>query len=189
MNTTPDSPSHLDHLIELLGEPPWRARADRAADAEAWDQLEHRLGVALPEDYKAFVDLYAPCALARYLWILHPRRGESLLGDMIDGTADLVRSLREYLEDFPPAPVDGFPDLLAWGSHGWEGDTCFFAPESADPSTWTIGVLYRQWRGYFVYAGSFTAFIHGLLTDTLSRTDHPGWFTAEPLWTPAEPWR
>ncbi len=108
---------------------------------------------------------------------------------MITGCVEVVRNAREDLEDVPPAPPAGHPDLLAWGHHSWEGDLCFFAPESSDPSTWTLGVLYRQQQGYFVYAGSFTAFIHGLLTESLSPTDHPGWFTTDPLWVPDEPWR
>lgn len=191
MTSTADTPGSLDHVIELLGEPPWRSRADREADAAAWDRLEEHLGTALPADFKRFADLYAPCVLHGHLVIHHPRRGgEPLLSDFIAGASEVVDMARTHLEVFPPPPSTGLPDLIAWGYDNWDGDLCFFQPDSTDPSTWPLAVIYRHIRHYFVYDGSFSAFLQGLLTDTLARTDRPtGWPATEPLWRPIEPWR
>ncbi|MFF4393833.1 SMI1/KNR4 family protein [Streptomyces sp. NPDC001552] len=126
----------LDRLRKLLGEPTcWGWARPRL-----WEAAEEHLGVRLPADYKAFLDLYGPGAFDGFLWMDRP----------VDGTAEELARLwppsgrgctgsgsgsRRY--PFPFRPQAG--GLIEWG--GDEGGAVYsFLPEEPDPVDWRVVV-------------------------------------------------
>ncbi|MFJ3826440.1 SMI1/KNR4 family protein [Streptomyces sp. NPDC090046] len=139
----------LGRLRELLGEPEvwgW-------ARPGLWDASEAYLGVALPADYKAFLDLYGPGAIDGYLWLNRP----------IDGTAEEAEGLwpsqgsEERDPDrypWPFHPEEG--GLIWWGSD--EENFYYFLPLEPDPAEWRI-VVQGECGSWFETAGTFTDFV------------------------------
>jgi hypothetical protein len=67
---------HLTGLAELIGPPP------AEPFSIDWPGIERTLGLALPDDYKAFGDAYGPCRIGEILAITvleRPRRLHELL--------------------------------------------------------------------------------------------------------------
>lgn len=124
----------LERLKELLGEPACWGWARPCL----WETAEEHLGVPLPADYKAFLDLYGPGAFDGFLCMDRP----------VDGTADELERLwpvhgrKSHLDDpdrypFPFHPQPG--GLIEWG--GEEGGTVYyFLPEELDPADWRVVV-------------------------------------------------
>ncbi|MFF5917321.1 SMI1/KNR4 family protein [Streptomyces flavochromogenes] len=77
-------------LRELLGEPPcwgW-------ARPQLWEAAEKHLGVALPADYKAFLDLYGPGSFDRLFRLARPVEGTPAELEQIWSTSG-----RSHLDD------------------------------------------------------------------------------------------
>ncbi|MFF7079074.1 SMI1/KNR4 family protein [Streptomyces lavendulae] len=124
----------LERLKELLGEPAcWGWARPRL-----WEAAEGHLGIRLPADYKAFLDLYGPGAFDGFLSIDRP----------IDGTADELERLwpasgrKPHLDDPDRSPFPFHPrpgGLIEWGGEE-DGTTYYFLPEEPDPADWRVVV-------------------------------------------------
>ncbi|MFI6730261.1 SMI1/KNR4 family protein [Streptomyces sp. R-74717] len=140
----------LEQLRARLGEPEtwgW-ARPTLREASEAY------LALALPSDYKAFLDLYGPGAIDDYLCLDRP----------MDGTAEEAQRL------WPPGgPKDADPELFPWPFHPEEGgliwwgsdeqrDSCCFLALEPDPDDWRV-VVQGDCGGWGETAGTFTDFI------------------------------
>ncbi|MFB7787997.1 SMI1/KNR4 family protein [Streptomyces vinaceus] len=124
----------MERLKELLGEPAcwgW-------ARSRLWQAAEEHLGVPLPADYKAFLDLYGPGAFDGFLHMDRP----------VDGTAAELERLwptsgrKSHLDDpdrypFPFHPRPG--GLIEWGGEE-DGAVYYFLPEEPDPADWRMVV-------------------------------------------------
>ncbi|MFF0217588.1 SMI1/KNR4 family protein [Streptomyces vinaceus] len=124
----------LERLQELLGEPAcwgW-------ARPGLWEAAEGHLGVPLPADYKAFLDLYGPGSFDGFLHMDRP----------VDGTAAELERLwptsgrKSHLDDpdrypFPFHPRPG--GLIEWGGEE-DGAVYYFLPEEPDPADWRVVV-------------------------------------------------
>ncbi|MEU6311961.1 hypothetical protein [Streptomyces sp. NPDC047014] len=126
----------MEELKKLLGEPNcWGWARPRL-----WDAAERHLGISLPTDYKAFLDLYGPGAFDGFLHMDRP----------VDGTADELERLWPsaggkcglHLTDPGRYPFPFHPDpggLIEWG--GVEGGPVYyFLPEEPDPADWRVVV-------------------------------------------------
>lgn len=169
----------LGRLRELLGEPETWGWARPAL----WEASEAYLGLTLPSDYKAFLDLYGPGAIDGYLWLDRP----------MDGTTEEAERL------WPPqGPGERNPDLFPWPFHPEEGgliwwgsdeqsNSYYFLPLEPDPGDWRI-VVQDDCGGWFETAGTFTDFI----LRCFDRTDRPpcvarDWPGPNPRYHQAEP--
>ncbi|MFD7321558.1 SMI1/KNR4 family protein [Streptomyces sp. NPDC059875] len=140
----------LGRLRELLGEPETWGWARPAL----WEASEAYLGLTLPSDYKAFLDLYGPGAIDGYLWLDRPVAGTAEEAERLwpprlpeDRDADLY--------PWPFHPEAG--GLIEWG-HDEEGNAYFFLPLEPDPDEWRI-VVQGGCGGWFETAGTFTDFV------------------------------
>ncbi|MFG2975619.1 SMI1/KNR4 family protein [Streptomyces sp. NPDC048331] len=147
----------LQRLRELLGEPAcWGWARPRL-----WEAAEEHLGVRLPADYKAFLDVYGPGAFDGFLWMDRP----------MEGTADEQARLWPLSErpssgtdrdPFPFRPRAG--GLIEWG--GEEGGTTYYLlPEEPDPADWRVVVETEEGEWHEV-PGPVTEFLLGLVEGT-----------------------
>ncbi|MFD4917856.1 SMI1/KNR4 family protein [Streptomyces virginiae] len=150
--------SALERLKELLGEPVcWGWARPRL-----WDAAEEHLGVRLPADYKAFLDLYGPGAFDGFLWMDRP----------VDGTVEELERLWPRSEDgrdlhltdpgrhpFPLRPRPG--GLIEWGGEE-DGAVYYFLPEEPDPADWRV-VVETEDGEWHEAPGPVTEFLLGLV--------------------------
>ncbi|WCD84214.1 hypothetical protein KPP03845_100535 [Streptomyces xanthophaeus] len=149
--------SSLEKLQELLGEPVcwgW-------AQPRLWEAAEEHLGIALPADYKAFLDLYGPGGFDGFLWIGRP----------VDGAAEEFEQLWPmsgrpcHLDGpgLPPFPFHPRPGgLIPWGGEEDGAAFYYFLPEEPDPADWRI-VVETEDGHWHEAPGPFTGFLLGLV--------------------------
>ncbi|WP_432124428.1 SMI1/KNR4 family protein [Streptomyces sp. C10-9-1] len=110
---------HVQDVISMLG-PPQGTRAD----PEAWRTLEDRLGLRLPDSFKALTDMYAPVLLNEHLFLEHPATARWNLGTSMDSTiAAFRRSRSAEREGHLFGGPDGLVPLLGTD----RGEYLFFA--------------------------------------------------------------
>ncbi|MFJ4013028.1 SMI1/KNR4 family protein [Streptomyces sp. NPDC090026] len=94
------------------------------ADPDAWRALEDRLGLRLPDSFKALTDMYAPVLLNEHLFLKHPATARRNLGASIDSTiAAFRRSRSAEREGHLFGGPDGLVPLLGTD----RGEYLFFA--------------------------------------------------------------
>jgi|GEM_PF-1836111 len=156
------------------------------SNPELWPQVESNLGLALPTDYKRFIDLYGAGMVFDELFIVSPFTKTNTLAKPDYLTSWALQEGAEYREchnRFPeecPFPI--YPDaggLLAIG-----GDqTCnsLFYRTEGTPDEWPLVLYDDDYFNYETYEESVTGFLvrwirgdlhSGILSDDFSKNPH-----------------
>ncbi|MFB7420216.1 SMI1/KNR4 family protein [Streptomyces sp. NPDC056210] len=147
--------SPLERLQARLGEP---EKAWGWARREIWEASERHLGVTLPADYKAFMDVYGPGTLDGYLYLDRPT---CLMtpGELEEyWSLDSWREARKGSEDLYPFPFHPDPGgLIRWG-HDEHGGEYYFLASGSDPDNWEI-VVGSESAEWYRTNGTFTEFL------------------------------
>ncbi|MFF1744475.1 SMI1/KNR4 family protein [Streptomyces mirabilis] len=105
--------SSLDRLRALLGKPvTWGWAKPRL-----WTASEQYLGVELPSDYKAFLDLYGPGSIDGYLSLSRPLEADATELERLWSLEDWRRARLSApdLYPYPSPPRSWRPHLLGFG--------------------------------------------------------------------------
>jgi hypothetical protein len=144
--------ANLDELIEVLGQPPARTAA-----SDAWTEVEDYLGVALPADFKSFLDAYGSGVISGELVVFHPRGSSPLPVRMRQIHESFGQSWRRDSDEYPfrfhPEPGG----LISWG-YDYSGDEHFFWPCDPDPERWKVVTNINGFDPK-VFDGPFTDFV------------------------------
>ena len=146
----------LDRIAALVGPPP--------ADVPPvdWVDVQARLGMPLPADFRAFAAVYGPIDLGEYLWIWSPA------GSEVPFHVRNVGWLRESRDADPgSAPYRFWPEPrgLLWWARSRAGDDFFWDPSgSDDPDTWPVVVRFahRRWHRFDL---TMTDLVAAMVTD------------------------
>lgn len=119
------------HLIET-------ARLAPPTDPFDWEQVEHRLGAPVPQDYRDLLDAGGGGLWLDYLRLYVPAPGPGFEHVDLDDSGLEFEQLRELFEDEvvgPPHDLDPDSRLLPWASTG-TGVTLYWqvSPEAAADS-------------------------------------------------------
>ncbi|WP_202197548.1 SMI1/KNR4 family protein [Streptomyces spororaveus] len=148
-------PSALEHLQTLLGEP---EEAWGRPRREVWEASEQHLGVTLPADYKAFMDVYGPGTLDGYLHLNRPTGLMTPAELEIFWSLEGWRDARRGAEDLYPFPFHPDPGgLIPWG-HDEHSSEYYFLASDPDPGSWEI-VVGSECAEWYRTSGSFTDFL------------------------------
>lgn len=176
----------LAKLVNLLQLPPTDAAQWRPSD---WSAVETALGIALPSDYKTFVDAYGPGTIDDHLVVCAP---DASVGwaDLLDNNESAQESCRIWFGGVDGSSVDSparsWPlgdssrwdgddvpdwfqpgdDLISWGATG-DGDFLFWhIKPGAAPADHPV--VLRERGPYFErFEGGFAAALTGLLAGTI----------------------
>ncbi|MFE3560289.1 SMI1/KNR4 family protein [Streptomyces sp. NPDC059193] len=138
-------------LQELLGEPPcwgW-------ARPQLWAAAEKHLGLTLPTDYKAFLDLYGPGSFDHLLWLGRPVHGTQAEMEQIWSVSG-----RPHLDDPERTPFPFHPHpggLIQWGGDH-DGTLYYSLPEEENPDDWRV-VVETEEGEWHEAPGRFTEFL------------------------------
>ncbi|MFJ9776706.1 SMI1/KNR4 family protein [Kitasatospora sp. NPDC101157] len=191
--------AEFERLRAIMGEPAYTpARVP-------WELAPAELGVQLPSDYRAFIDLYGAVNFNGEWGVTSPlrRTGEGLSG-FAYWRADTDGEFREQVEcedgfwEQDSTPV--FPDpggLLPWGLSS-DHMYCCWLTTGPDPDQWPVAVFNGPNDGELdVHEGGFARFVVTVLTggyadgnelrvipDERERGPQP----PRPLWTPGYDW-
>lgn len=133
-----------------------------------WKEVESKLGVVLPSDYKKLINLYGSCTIGGFIMIYSPftkNENINLLNQQkINKEAYLTLKVN-FPEDFP---YEVFPSngggLLPWGR-----------TENGDTLNWIVDINQRDWvilvddnsGNYFKYKGSMIEFLYDILSENI----------------------
>jgi hypothetical protein len=127
----------IDQLIEVMPAP---SSPFETPPAGGWSQVEGRLGVSFPQDYRDFIDRYGSGKVADFLWIFNPfSANENLnLERQIQRQAAVLDELKGYGEKNPYEPFPSPGGILPVGITG-NGDVIFWKTEQ-DGGHWSVVV-------------------------------------------------
>jgi hypothetical protein len=158
--------SWIEQLTELTPPPavPHGATGD-------WDAVESELGLALPADFKAAIELYGAGYFAEFITLLTPF-GPDLLRPLARRLLTDEQSFRAAHPDRCPYPFyPEFGGLLPWAGTDNGDRLCWLT--AGEPDTWTT-VAWNP-RGWYYEAFDMGAveFLCGWLTGRVSTTVFP----------------
>ncbi|SFT75568.1 SMI1 / KNR4 family (SUKH-1) [Actinopolyspora lacussalsi subsp. righensis] len=168
--------SSLDRLRMLLPPP------EVAPAPQPWQDVERRLGVALPNDYKEFMEVYGDGTLEDYLLLEQLITSEEEFSEWWEEQLDDLRSAAERVpERYTLEP--GRVDLLPWG-FTIDVDVCYWWMDPReDPDRWWIVSRDRDVSRWSVFEGSMVEFlvevVSGRRREPWMPCDFPGdspWF-------------
>ncbi len=134
-----------------------------------WLQVQERLGTALPEDYKNFIDLYGTGAFHDFLLPYNPlsRQEDRNLFLALDTYHQANRQVQvkasrpwSVVKPYEFYPAEG--GLLPWGTTT-EMAQAFFWQVDGPPENWVTVLYHLQAGEYEVWKLSFSAFIGKLM--------------------------
>ncbi len=125
-----------------------------------WTDIERRLGLRLPLDYKRLVETYGQGSFDGFLWVLQPSESNQnldLLGQR-RARLDALRALRDSGEEVPFGVEETGGELVPWAISD-NGDVCYWVlSASDDPDEWVVTVNEARgprWETFDLSASEF----------------------------------
>jgi hypothetical protein len=157
----------MDGLRNLIAPP---ADLQETGDLKAWEKIEAQLGLQLPLDYKAFINLYGSGSFDGFLMVYNPFSQNEYLNLFfaLDTLHEADQQTRRMGDPTWTAvwPFELYPavgGLLPWGFTTQLGQT-FFWQIKGPPESWET-IFYNLRNGeYEVWKYQLTEFLYRLLT-------------------------
>jgi hypothetical protein len=163
---TKGDPSGLEGLLRVLRAP---AQPIEPAVPEDLDATERELGLRLPADFRAFVQLFGSGSIGEFLHIRNPSSANPYirLVDAHRAQTAVLHELRDSGEDLPYAIHPEPGGLILWAESS-NGDCCYWvADPPADPDAWPIAVNEARAPYWFGHPGPMTAFTADLVAERI----------------------
>ncbi|MGV9298152.1 SMI1/KNR4 family protein [Amycolatopsis sp. NPDC003676] len=163
----------IDELAQASG---WTGGIRQGRD---WADVERKLGVSLPDDYKAMLSRFPSGFFRNAVSFENPIDArvdlEEFARDCVGRVVATLSDERlEYLCDTGYAPFPEPAGLLPWGGDLQGGMFCWLT-EPADPNQWPIAYYSADLREWFEYDGGVVEMIREVLArpggDNLLRRD------------------
>ncbi|MBQ2922487.1 MAG: SMI1/KNR4 family protein [Tyzzerella sp.] len=129
----------------------------------AWEEVENKLGITFPKDYKMFIDSYGEGGINEFLWILSPFSENENLNSIekFKVMKDAYISMqREFPEQFSFDFYNGKTGLFPWGITD-NGDELFWNYKG---DVLEIVVYESRYANNMSYIMSMEDFLCGLLS-------------------------
>lgn len=129
-----------------------------------WSKVESNFGIALPDDYKEFIENYGSFHISNFLWLLNPfAESENLnLLQRQEPSRDAYNSLKNEKIPYDFFPKEGGLILVGLTDNG---DMVFW---KTHPGRWKIVVNEARGQEWFSFDGGISEFIAGLLSGAVN---------------------
>lgn len=144
----------------------------------SWAEVEKKMGITFPEDYKLFIDSYGEGAINEFLWILSPFSENENLNSIekFKLMRDAYISMQiEFPEHFPFDFYNGKSGLFPWGITD-NGDELFW---NFKCDTLEIVVYESRYAGNMSYTMGMEEFLCKLLKKEIECPIFPDDFILE----------
>ncbi|MCP4247707.1 MAG: SMI1/KNR4 family protein [bacterium] len=165
----------IEHLTKIF--PPPKLPLETGSDQD-WAPTEQAIGANLPDDFKAFTNLYGTGYINEFLWIRNPFAKLPAL-NLLERCREQLDALRILKADCGDAevPYPVYPDpggLFPWAGTD-NGDVLYWST-LGNPSQWTIVINEARGPIWEEYDCSMVAFLLRLLTGQVSSEVLPDGF-------------
>ncbi len=159
-----------------------------AGTVPQWNEVEQKIGTALPQDYKILINLYGLGSFGGHVTLLNPFVPE--LGPnsafsfyrAVNFWNEMEELRRENPEIYPP--FSSYPSangLLPWGKESSDGGLQCWLTEG-NPNDWKCIILDSDWtEEYHEYHTTATGFLVGWLTGRFVISYYPALPLQQPL--------
>lgn len=153
----------LAHLLEVLPPPTTPIESGRNRD---WTETEGRIGIALPDDYKQYINTYGSGQIGGFLLPFNPFSGNEYV-NLVDQIRVRLDALRVIRDKYGPkeCPYPLFPEkggLLPWGATD-NGDVLFWLTKG-EPRHWAVIINESRSPLFERHAESMTDLLAKLIT-------------------------
>lgn len=134
-----------------------------------WAEIERRLGLRLPLDYKRLVETYGQGSFDGFLWVLQPSESNQNLDLLRQRGArlDALRTLRDSGEEVPFGVENTDEELVPWAITD-NGDVCYWVRSTSDdPDEWVVTVNEARGPRWKTFALSTSEFLVAVLSGNL----------------------
>ena len=156
----------LERLRELLPPPDDPVEPGRP---DGWAEVEAAIGTALPEDFKAFTELYGSGKVDDFLYLFNPF-AEGQDGNLLHEKDRVLAAYVETRERFPERlPLPPFPEeggVLPLGRTD-NGDELYWVTRG-DPGGWAVALLESRAARQEVHPMPVTGFLAALAAGELA---------------------
>lgn len=147
---------------------------------EEWDEIELKLGIKLPTDYKQFINRYGVGSINDFLWVLNPFTQNSNLnliekGKEIREAYDISKN--EFPEDFMHDVFPSNGGLLPCAITD-NGDEIYWLTSNI-VDEWNIIVYESRSSDYYEYNVGLAEFLYKILAKELECSAFPDDFPGE----------
>lgn len=151
----------IDYLKAVISPP---MNVSEARGAGGWAGVEGRMGTALPNDYKEFIDAYGSGQIGGFIWVFNPFSiNENLnLEKQAIRQATVLDELRSYGEVVPYESFPSVGGILPFGITD-NGDVLFWQT-GGNPNDWTVLVNEARSPEWEVFSSSLTRFLAEILS-------------------------
>ncbi len=154
----------LEKLKSILPVPNLAISSDNSSN---WSEVENKLGIVLPSDYKDFITLYGSGIIGNFIMIYSPFTENENMNFFIQQNLnkDAYLTLKvSFPEDYPYEVFPTNRGILPWGR-----------TENGDTLNWIVDTNQGDWAiliddgsgDYFEYKGSMTGFIYDVLSESI----------------------
>ncbi|MFC4856931.1 SMI1/KNR4 family protein [Actinophytocola glycyrrhizae] len=153
--------SAVDELCALVG------LTDFAQPEYQWDEIEHSLGLRLPDDYKELVGKFPPGHFQGFLHVIRPGDVGEASSEYLGYYSHRLDDMRTWRADEPdrfPYPI--FPEsggLIPWGVTT-QGDLFFWATDLTDPNSWPVVVTDYEFSNWKKVSKGLASFLRDVVT-------------------------
>jgi hypothetical protein len=146
----------LQGLLKAPTQPP-----DSAVN---WSEIEEAIKIALPSDYKRFIEVYGTGCIADSIWVLSPKSGNKHLNliEQVRRRLDAMKAFRTGGD----IPYSIFPEpggLIPWAFTD-NGDVLYWRTGSPDANSWPTVVHDSRVSRWEEFLGTMTEFLTVLLS-------------------------
>lgn len=140
---------------------------DPPPDPVDWDAVHHRLGTAVPHDYRAYIDTYGLGCINDLYWVLHPHGAPDRLDLADQWAAARDPAAGRRLLTPPPYPLGQLPGGLLPCAVDEDAGILYWHTDPPDPDQWTV--VYRDEDGdsWLPYRLTLVPFLHAVFTGGL----------------------
>ncbi|SDI35011.1 SMI1-KNR4 cell-wall [Sinosporangium album] len=168
----------MEELVRLV--PPPTEPVDARGD---WREVEGVLGLGLPGDFKALVELYGVGQFVSFVTPFPPFGAHPLLIQRAQGLLDRERYMREKEPDEYPYPLYPEPGgLLEWGGTDNGDSLCWLT--TGEPDNWRVVVWNPRSNAYDAHDVGAVEFLHGWLSGRITSPRLPDEVEASPWFEP-----
>ncbi len=161
----------LERLREIAPPP---GEPLEAGDPRRWPEVEAALGTALPDDYKAFIELYGSGKFDDFLYLLNPFARDAS-GSLLHERDTMLAAYAETRAKFPERlPLPPYPEpggLLPLGRSD-NGNELYWLTEG-EPAAWGVVAFAARSTRHEIHHHPVTGFLARLLSAELETSVLP----------------
>lgn len=150
--------------------------ANSTANSSKWREVEKKIGVVLPSDYKEFISLYGSGVIDNFIMIYSPfteNENMNFFNQQKLNNEAYINLKVSFPEDFPYEVFPTNGGILPWGR-----------TENGDTLNWIVDTNHGDWAilvsdgsgDYFKYKGTMTGFLYDVLNENIVCPIFPGDF-------------